>query len=63
MDQEVPGGQKIPVNCEHKIKELCKKHDSYFCVKCGEWTEQKCKDPECEFCKDRPEKHETANHG
>lgn len=31
------------------------KHDSYYCEKCDEWAEKKCKDDVCCFCFDRPE--------
>ena len=30
--------------------------DAYYCKDCNEWIDEKCFDPECEFCKDRPEK-------
>lgn len=31
-------------------------YDSKFCVNCNVWLEHTCKDPECDFCADRPEK-------
>lgn len=31
-------------------------HDSYYCPKCNKWTESECKDPKCNYCKNRPEK-------
>lgn len=31
-------------------------YDAYFCKQCNEWIDSKCSDPECEFCKDRPER-------
>jgi len=30
-------------------------HDAYYCKECDTWNEVKCSDPDCEFCKDRPE--------
>lgn len=31
-------------------------HDAYYCETCDIWLEQKCKDDDCEYCVDRPEK-------
>lgn len=31
--------------------------DAYYISETGEWTENKCSDPNCEFCSDRPEKY------
>jgi hypothetical protein len=31
------------------------KYDAYYNARTGEWLEKKCRDTECEFCKDRPE--------
>ncbi len=30
------------------------KHQAYFCPQCKEWLTEKCSNPECEYCKDRP---------
>ena len=30
--------------------------DAYYCVDCNEWAEEKCGDPNCCFCPDRPDK-------
>lgn len=32
------------------------KYDAFFCAYCNEWTEKACGDPDCEYCKNRPEK-------
>lgn len=32
------------------------KHDAYYCESCDEWLEKNCGDPECDYCRDRPEK-------
>ena len=31
-------------------------HDANYCSDCDVWTESVCEDPDCEFCRDRPEK-------
>lgn len=31
------------------------KYDSYYNADTGEWVEKKCSDPECDYCKDRPD--------
>lgn len=30
--------------------------DAYYCPVCNDWLEQRCANPDCEFCSDRPEK-------
>ena len=30
-------------------------YDAYYCGPCNVWAEEKCTDPNCEFCPDRPE--------
>ena len=45
--------------CGGKILYFCK-YDANFCPQCNNWTEKKCTDPNCEFCKDRPETLELA---
>ncbi len=32
------------------------KHDAKFCIKCDEWSEEACPDPDCDLCRGRPEK-------
>ena len=36
------------------------KHDADYCPECDEWVSGQCEDPECEFCRDRPEKPSQA---
>jgi len=36
--------------------EYSERYDAYFCTKCRTWIEGRCRDPECYYCKDRPEK-------
>jgi hypothetical protein len=31
-------------------------YDAYYCEKCNAWLEEACDDPNCMFCKNRPEK-------
>ncbi len=31
------------------------KYDAIFCAYCNEWIERRCGDPNCDFCKDRPD--------
>ena len=41
----------------HKHTEsYSERHDCIYCRTCNEWLESACDDPECEYCKDRPEK-------
>ncbi len=35
-------------------------YDAYYDTVTYEWTEEVCGDPDCEYCKDRPEKHEHS---
>jgi hypothetical protein len=37
-----------------ELTEYNKAHDAWFCLGCDIWTEDKCNDPECVFCKYRP---------
>lgn len=30
-------------------------YDAYFCSECNVWKEKACTDPNCSFCKNRPE--------
>lgn len=41
--------------CGSRLKHS-ERHDAFYCPRCDEWTERKCRDPDCEFCRDRPEK-------
>ena len=36
------------------------KHDAYYDPDTNEWVEDVCSDAECEFCKDRPDKHQCG---
>lgn len=45
----------IAHNCTHP-RLYCARFDAYYCKVCDEWLEGRCRDPACEFCKDRPEK-------
>ncbi|MEC1177517.1 hypothetical protein P9B03_03390 [Metasolibacillus meyeri] len=32
------------------------KYDAYFCATCNKWLEEKCSDPDCYYCPQRPDK-------
>jgi len=42
--------------CDHEMQKRSEKYDAYYCPDCDVWLENKCKDPDCEFCSRRPEK-------
>lgn len=46
----------VPV-CEEcdSLGILDMKYDSYFCPECLIWIEEICEDPNCSYCKNRPE--------
>lgn len=46
---------KITHNCKHP-RSYSERWDAYYCNKCDAWIEDRCGDPDCEFCRDRPEK-------
>ncbi len=37
-------------------RSYCLRHDAYYCELCNKWLEEKCNDPDCLYCPDRPEK-------
>lgn len=43
------------LKCSHQ-KKYCRKYDSQYCETCDSWTEGKCEDKDCDFCKERPDK-------
>jgi hypothetical protein len=36
------------------MKKYCERFDVYYDNKTGEYLEQRCDDPNCEYCKNRP---------
>lgn len=42
-------------NCTHP-RYYSERWDAFYCKACDEWLEGRCRDHDCEFCKDRPEK-------
>lgn len=50
--------------CNHYAPELAysKQYDAYYVIKTGRWTEKKCSDNDCEFCKDRPETNDKGDN-
>jgi len=45
----------IVMPCDNNCKKAySEQYDAYYCETCNKWTEDKCDDPECEFCLARP---------
>jgi len=44
------------------IKFYCPEYDSMYKSNTGEWTEEVCGDPDCEYCKNRPENHNECEN-
>ena len=40
--------------CCQVPKKYSDQYDCYYCEPCNIWSEDKCNDPECEFCNLRP---------
>jgi hypothetical protein len=38
------------------MKQYSEQYDAYYDDETNEWLEDKCDDPECEYCPNRPEK-------
>lgn len=47
--------------CENK-ETLFEKYDAWACLHCDEWKEKKCKDPDCYFCPNRPDRPSEARN-
>lgn len=41
---------------EEDDKKYCETYDAYYNPITDEWLEKKCSDPECDYCKNRPDK-------
>jgi hypothetical protein len=41
-------------DCEDK-KSYSQEYDAYYCKSCDKWLEDKCDDPNCEYCTTRPQ--------
>jgi hypothetical protein len=37
-------------------------YDAMFCKVCDSWLEDRCDDPRCNFCPQRPEKPSESNY-
>ena len=37
------------------MKKYCERYDGYYDDVTGEFLESKCQDPNCEYCKNRPD--------
>lgn len=56
---------KIKHNCKHP-RSFSQRWDAYYCETCDAWTEGVCGDPDCDFCRGRPERpslEEKPNQG
>jgi rubredoxin len=56
------GREKYLGKCGHTLH-FSEIYDSYFCPVCNIWTENKCHDENCVFCKKRPEKPSDVQKG
>ena len=54
-------GPPIPPKSHQEMPILAysTRYDAFYEIRTGKWTEGKCGDPDCDYCKDRPE---TANY-
>lgn len=54
--------------CDEKCKKCnnpliyYEKYDAFFCAYCNEWVEEKCENPYCEYCKNRPDRPLQIRH-
>lgn len=49
----------MTIHCGHHVS-INETHDAAYCSDCDIWVDGVCGDPECEFCRDRPEKPSEA---
>lgn len=42
--------------CNKYMLSYDERYDAVYCANCNEWLEKNCGSPDCEFCKDRPER-------
>ena len=40
----------------HNKTDYSEEYDSFYCPDCNRWLDEKCADPNCEFCSVRPDK-------
>lgn len=45
---------KLCNECNHQ-QIYYEKYDAFFCASCNQWKEERCSDPQCSFCRNRPE--------
>lgn len=49
--------EEAALEIERLLTAYSEEYDAHYNKETGEWLEDKCDDPECEFCVDRPEKN------
>jgi len=43
------------MTCDKDCKQTySEQYDAYYCESCNTWLEDRCDDPECEYCTTRP---------
>jgi hypothetical protein len=47
---------KVCKLCQNNTVYYNDEYDAFYCINCNEWLEKNCGEPNCEFCKNRPEK-------
>lgn len=52
----MPGRGPTPTLCDHPTRMLCDVNDAVFCPDCDVWLETVCSDPDCDYCRRRPER-------
>jgi hypothetical protein len=56
MDQRQGGRLRSNLRLEGHSVGYADLYDAYFCHDCNEWLEERCKDPACEECAERPDR-------
>lgn len=56
-EEKINWKRSLTCNCDMcgNLTDYSEKYDSWYCPDCNIWCEVACSDPNCEYCKDRPE--------
>jgi len=49
-------------NCDSRLQ-YSEEFDAYFCEACNQWKDERCGDPDCPYCIERPERPNYITHG